>query len=164
MYVSYFDEALESTSTSKGSSACTIRGLEWRESRRRPDTRSSLAAFPKSSIPEGDMKALNPIAPASTMPNSSAWLEPSAPEFSGTRPPQNPTSTKILSFATRIFSLRMAAVVAAGLEFRGMSSSVVTPPAAAALVAVSKPSQSALPGSLTWTWRSTRPGETTRSP
>ena len=45
-----------------------------------------------------------------------------------------------------------------------MSTSVVTPPAAAARVAVSKPSHSVRPGSLTCTWVSTMPGETTRSP
>ena len=45
-----------------------------------------------------------------------------------------------------------------------MSTMVVTPPAAAARVAVSKPSHSVRPGSLTWTCASTSPGETTRSP
>ena len=45
-----------------------------------------------------------------------------------------------------------------------MSTIVVTPPAAAARVAVSKPSHSVRPGSLTCTCVSTRPGETTRSP
>ena len=34
-----------------------------------------------------------------------------------------------------------------------MSTSVVTPPAAAARVAVAKPSHSVRPGSLMWTWR-----------
>ena len=47
----------------------------------------------------------------------------------------------------------------------GMSTMVVIPPAAAAVVAVSKPSQSVLsPGSLTWTWLSTMPGINTREP
>lgn len=41
---------------------------------------------------------------------------------------------------------------------------VVTPPAAAALVAVQKPSQVVRPGSFTWTWQSTMPGITTLSP
>ncbi len=40
----------------------------------------------------------------------------------------------------------------------GMSMIVVTPPAAAALVAVVKPSHSVRPGSFTWTCESTRPG------
>src|SRR2546422_7697213 len=44
-----------------------------------------------------------------------------------------------------------------------MSTRVVMPPAAAALVAVEKPSQSAFPGSQTWTWLSTIPGRTTTS-
>src|SRR6266568_3855508 len=45
----------------------------------------------------------------------------------------------------------------------GMSTRVVTPPAAAARVAVSKPSHSVRPGTFTWTCASTRPGMTTRS-
>ena len=44
------------------------------------------------------------------------------------------------------------------MEFSGMSMMVVTPPAAAARVAEAKPSHSVRPGSLTWTWVSTRPG------
>ena len=46
-----------------------------------------------------------------------------------------------------------ATVVVAGMLFSGMSTSVVMPPAAAARVAVSNPSQSARPGSLMCTWR-----------
>ena len=45
----------------------------------------------------------------------------------------------------------------------GMSRIVVTPPAAAAAVAVGKPSHSVRPGSLTWTWVSTSPGSSTSS-
>ena len=45
-----------------------------------------------------------------------------------------------------------------------MSTIVVTPPAAAALVAVQKPSQDVRPGSFTCTWQSTMPGITTLSP
>jgi hypothetical protein len=48
--------------------------------------------------------------------------------------------------------------------FSGMSTIVVMPPAAAARVAVSKPSHSVRPGSFTWTCVSTMPGEMTRSP
>lgn len=48
--------------------------------------------------------------------------------------------------------------------YSGMSTIVVTPPAAAALVAVQKPSQEVRPGSFTWTWQSTIPGITTLSP
>ena len=46
----------------------------------------------------------------------------------------------------------------AGIELSGMSRIVVTPPAAAAAVAVAKPSHSVRPGSLTCTWVSTMPG------
>ncbi len=55
-------------------------------------------------------------------------------------------------------------VVVTGLLLSGMSTSVVIPPAAAAAVAVGNPSQSARPGSLMWTWVSTRPGRIIRSP
>lgn len=48
--------------------------------------------------------------------------------------------------------------------YSGMSTIVVTPPAAAALVALQKPSQEVRPGSFTWTWQSTMPGITTLSP
>ena len=56
------------------------------------------------------------------------------------------------------------AEVVAGTELRGISTSVVTPPAAAARVAVRKPSQSVRPGSLMCTCVSTKPGSTGRSP
>ncbi len=46
----------------------------------------------------------------------------------------------------------------------GMSTTVVTPPAAAERVAVAKPSHSVRPGSFMWTWASTIPGMITRSP
>ena len=45
----------------------------------------------------------------------------------------------------------------------GMSTRVVIPPAAAALVAAAKPSHSVLPGSQTCTCESTRPGSSTAS-
>ena len=45
-----------------------------------------------------------------------------------------------------------------------MSITVVTPPAAAARVAVANPSHSVRPGSFTWTWVSTRPGSSTWTP
>lgn len=43
-------------------------------------------------------------------------------------------------------------MVVGGMEFKGMSTTVVTPPEAAARVPVQKPSQSVRPGSLRWTW------------
>ena len=54
-------------------------------------------------------------------------------------------------------------VVVGGMLLSGMSTIVVTPPAAAARVAVAKPSHSVRPGSLTCTWVSTRPGSRTSS-
>ena len=57
-----------------------------------------------------------------------------------------------------------ATVVVAGMLFNGMSTRVVTPPAAAARVAVSNPSQAVRPGSLMCTCVSTMPGDTTMSP
>ena len=49
-------------------------------------------------------------------------------------------------------------MVVGGTEFSGMSMIVVTPPRAAAVVAVANPSHSVRPGSLTCTWVSTTPG------
>ena len=54
-------------------------------------------------------------------------------------------------------------MVVGGTLLSGMSTIVVTPPAAAARVALAKPSQSVRPGSLTCTWVSTRPGSSTSS-
>ena len=42
-------------------------------------------------------------------------------------------------------------MVVGGIEFKGISTSVVTPPEIAALVPVQNPSQSVRPGSLRWT-------------
>ncbi len=55
-------------------------------------------------------------------------------------------------------------MVVGGMLLSGMSTSVVTPPAAAARVAVAKPSHSVRPGSLMWTCESTMPGEMMASP
>ena len=66
--------------------------------------------------------------------------------------------------AAEAFSERAATETVGGTLFSGMSKIVVTPPAAAARVALSKPSQPVRPGSLTWTWVSTSPGITTKSP
>ena len=81
----------------------------------------------------------------------------------GTAPPQKPTSTQTRSRATARFSSSAATVVVAGMLLSGMSTMVVTPPAAAARVAVSNPSHSVRPGSLTCTWVSTSPGSSTSS-
>ena len=82
----------------------------------------------------------------------------------GTTPPQNPTSTNACRPAASRFTSSAATVVVGGSEFSGMSTIVVTPPAAAARVAVSNPSQCVRPGSLTCTWLSTSPGSRARSP
>ena len=59
----------------------------------------------------------------------------------GTAPPQNPTSTWHFPAAAARFAGNAAASVVGGIEFSGMSTIVVMPPAAAARVAVAKPSQ-----------------------
>ena len=56
---------------------------------------------------------------------------------------------------------RASTVVVGGMLLSGMSITVVTPPAAAARVPVSKPSHSVRPGSLMCTCVSTRPGSST---
>lgn len=56
---------------------------------------------------------------------------------------------------------RFSTVVVGGMALSGMSMSVVTPPAAAALVPVQNPSHSVRPGSLRCTWVSTIPGMST---
>src|SRR2546430_2435734 len=55
-------------------------------------------------------------------------------------------------------------LVVGGRQLSGMSISVVTPPSAAALVALAKPSHSVRPGSLTWTCVSTSPGRSISRP
>src|SRR6185437_873556 len=102
-------------------------------------------------------KHLKPSAPASSKRTSS-------PALPGTAPPQKPTSTQHCPRAAARFTSRFSTVVVGGMLFSGMSTSVVTPPAAAARVAVANPSQSVRPGSLMWTCASTIPGETMSSP
>ncbi len=112
---------------------------------------SSASRCGNSSTPECSRKHLKPNTPSSCRGRRSALLP-------GMAPPQNPTSTNAWSSATSRLSLRFSTVVVGGTEFSGMSMMVVTPPAAAARVAEAKPSHSVRPGSLTWTWVSTRPG------
>jgi hypothetical protein len=116
-----------------------------------------LAGRRKSSMPEWQRKAFTPRAPASSS-------RPSSPTLPGTRPPQNAQSIRPWPAATSRLRRSASRVVVTGLLLSGMSTSVVTPPAAAARVALSKPSQSVRPGSLTWTWLSTSPGSSTASP
>ena len=100
---------------------------------------------------------MNPVTPASCSGRRSATLP-------GTAPPQNATSTASWPSAARRFVSSAATLTVAGMLFSGMSTIVVTPPAAAAAVAVANPSQPVRPGSLTCTWLSTRPGSRTWSP
>ena len=72
--------------------------------------------------------------------------------FPGMTPPQKATSVQHWPAAAARFWSRLATVVVGGMELRGMSTTVVTPPEAAARVPVQKPSQSVRPGSLRWTW------------
>ena len=89
---------------------------------------------------------------------------PTSAALPGTSPPQNAQSTLPRPPAASRLRSSASREVVTGLLLSGMSTSVVTPPAAAACVALSKPSHSVRPGSLTWTWLSTRPGSRTRSP
>ncbi len=108
-----------------------------------------------SSTPDGSRKHLKPITPASHSGRSWAVLP-------GTIPPQNPRSTASASRAAACFTRSDATSIVGGMEFSGMSTRVVTPPSAAARVAVAKPSHSVRPGSLMCTWVSTFPGSTCR--
>lgn len=83
--------------------------------------------------------------------------------FEGTMPPRRATSTQILSFVLFILVSSAGTLIVTGELFSGMSTIVVTPeprhrrrdaseavpPAAAAFVAVSKPSHAVRPGSFT---------------
>ena len=99
---------------------------------------------------------MNPVTPASCSGRRSATLP-------GTAPPQNATSTASWPRAACRFVSSAATLTVAGMLFSGMSTIVVTPPAAAAAVAVANPSQPVRPGSLTCTWLSTIPGSSTSS-
>ena len=82
---------------------------------------------------------MNPTTPASCSGRSEASLP-------GTAPPQNATSTQHFPAVAARFSSSAATDVVGGSELSGMSQIVVTPPAAAALVAVANPSHSVRPG------------------
>src|SRR5262249_28096198 len=88
----------------------------------------------------------------------------SSAELPGTRPPQKPTWTRQRPAADSSLVAKPSADVVGGIEFKGMSKSVVTPPDAAAAVAVANPSHSVRPGPVTRTCASTRPGRTASSP
>ncbi len=82
----------------------------------------------------------------------------------GTAPPQNATSVASWPAAAACLARSAGTVTVGGMLFSGISTIVVTPPAAAAAVAVAKPSHSVRPGSFTCTWLSTSPGSSTSSP
>ena len=102
------------------------------------------------------MKHLKPNTPASCSPRRSSMLP-------GMAPPQKPDVDVALPAGGLALDLERPTVQVGGMLLSGMSMIVVTPPAAAARVAVAKPSHSVRPGSLTCTWVSTRPGSSTSS-
>ena len=108
-----------------------------------------------SSTPECSRKHLKPKTPASCSGRRSGRLP-------GTAPPQKP-DVDVGLVARDGLALRAPAPQRArsgGMLLSGMSMIVVTPPAAAALVALTRsPPTRCGPGSLTCTWASTRPGQ-----
>ncbi|ANB12493.1 hypothetical protein AWJ20_749 [Sugiyamaella lignohabitans] len=102
---------------------------------------SSISTAGNSSTPDSIKKHLNPLTPASINGTRSSSLP-------GITPPQNPTSTQVWPLDALILVVKLATVVVGGIAFNGISITVVTPPEAAALVPVSNPSQSVLPGSF----------------
>ena len=148
---------------SGGSAPAGDFGVHEQRQRRAAPASAAPAADPlrstlrNSSTPEGTRKHLKPRTPASTSASSSLGVagHDAAPEAD---------VDVALSRAPRRLRRRAPPrVVVAGTLLSGMSTSVVTPPAAAARVAVSKPSHSVRPGSLMCTCVSTTPGDTTRS-
>jgi hypothetical protein len=141
--------SMSSQCTSKGMLCFAITGITFRK--------SASVTLGNSSIPECVRKALNPNTPASIKPSISFSLP-------GTMPPQNPQLACNWSFAAASFRWKASALVVTGVEFSGISTSVVIPPVIAALVAVSNPSQPVRPGSLIWTCGSIKPGINALSP
>ena len=92
-------------------------------------------------MPECVRNALKPSTPFSI----NGCISFSLP---GITPPQKPQFVCNLFFATANFSSKAFTVVVTGEEFNGISTNIVIPPDSAALVAVSNPSQSVLPGSF----------------
>ena len=133
------------------SSACTIISDPQEAVSASAASSSSGVSGGNSSTPECSRKPLKPNTPSSCSERISG-------RFPGTAPAQKPTSTKAFRSAKSCLYSRAGEFTVEGTEFRGMSRMVVTPPAAAALVALAKPSHSVRPGSLTCTCASTRPG------
>ena len=82
-----------------------------------------------------DEEAFKPTTPASTSASIEARLV-------GVTPPQNPTSTRSFPSVACLLAAREQRSTVAGTLSMGISTRVVIPPAAAAAVAVAKPSQS----------------------
>ena len=148
--------AFAAWSISSGSSAWTMSNPSNAAISRIAASTSAGDSAGNSSTPECSKKHLNPNTPDSCSGRRSATLP-------GTAPPQNPTSTHVWPSAVLRLTSRAATSTVGGMLLSGMSTIVVTPPAAAALVADSKPSHSVRPGSLTCTWESTIPGSSTSS-
>ncbi len=104
-----------------------------------------------SLTPLSTRNALKPSTPASISGRRSAPLP-------GTTPPQKPTSMCTAPRAASRLAANPSVVVVGGTQLSGMSTRVVTPPAAAAAVALANPSHAVRPGSLTWTWVFDQPG------
>ena len=143
-------------SISDASSACTMSIDRASASTAIARSISSAVTGGNSSTPDSTRKHLNPNTPSATSGSRSSSLP-------GTRPPQKPTSTQTAPRAAARFASSAATEVVGGMLLSGMSTMVVTPPAAAARVAVANPSHSVRPGSLTCTWVSTSPGISTSS-
>ncbi len=110
-------------------SSCAVLGVrdEQRPERRRAraSRRSGSSSGGNSGTPLSTRKHLNPTTPASCSPRISSRL-------SGTAPPQNATSTWHCPAAAFRLTCSAATSTVGGSEFSGMSTIVVTPPAAAA--------------------------------
>ena len=104
-------------------------------------SRPRASRWPNSGTPESTRKHLKPTTPSSSIAANCDALP-------GTAPPQSATSTRHFSRMAKTFACSASTVVTGGIEFSGMSTIVVTPPAAAARVAVSKPSHFVRPGSF----------------
>ena len=78
----------------------------------------------------------------------------------GRRRPRKPRRPRAGPLIAANLVSSAARLVVTGEQLSGMSTMVAMPPAAAAAVAVAKPSHSVRPGSLTWTCVSTRAGIT----
>ena len=88
--------------------------------------------------------------PVSTSSSRASRQPGSRFAFSDT-PPQSMKSMRAFGSMTSSFARRFAADVTGGRDVHGMSTTHVTPPAAAARVPVSKFSRCVNPGSSKWT-------------